>query len=81
MSKTKYLWNANPVMIEWVDSMFSGGRKFRVEEAETKCVSIGHLLSRSKKNIMIVQSLSEDAIGEVLTIPVCSVTRVRRLKT
>ena len=71
------------VLVEWVDSAFAQGwmhkdaiRNHRV----SKIASAGILVNDTKEHITIVQSVSDkDDRGDGITIPRCSIKRIRHL--
>lgn len=73
------------VLIKWVDSAFAQGWMSRdaVKSHQlSKCVSVGILVAENDEQITIMQSLSvdKDQMGDGLTIPKCSIKRIRKLR-
>ncbi len=72
------------VRVEWVDSAFAQGW-MDIEQAKnhtiSHCTSVGILVHQDDEKITIMQSLSDkqDA-GDGITIPKCSIKRMRMLK-
>ena len=72
------------VEIEWVDSATTRGWNSPgqfVESPLAHCRTVGYLLKRTKKYVVVVQSLGDDThnAGEGLGIPASCVKRLRRL--
>ena len=73
------------VEVEWVDSAATGGwnpaRKF-IESGTSRCRSVGYMIERSNKQIVLVTNLSDDTgnAGEGMAIPTACVKRVRILE-
>lgn len=81
MSQPKKL---RAVRVEWVDSASTGRWRHR-KEAErfdvVACTTVGFVVSRNSKRIVLAQSVSEDDdVCDTMTIPAGCVKRVRRLK-
>lgn len=72
--------NLRPIMVEWVDSMASSGWGDPRTPADMRCVSVGHLVRRTKDRVHIALNRSANSHGDHIEIPLCAVTRVRRLK-
>ncbi len=73
------------VMVEWVDSAFAQGwmsREVITHHRVSGIVSVGILVNENKEQITIVQgaSMDKDQYGDGITIPKCSIKRVRSLK-
>ena len=74
------------VMIEWVDSVSTGGTVWNdLEDVEAAVVasvqSVGWVLSETKEQITLSPHISESAeqCSGDLTIPKCAIKRVRKL--
>lgn len=72
------------VVVEWVDSAFCQGwmskERARGHQLSRIC-SIGILLHEDNEKITIVQDTSsDDDVGDGITIPKVSITRIRQLK-
>ena len=68
-----------------MDSAFAQGWMSReaVESHQlSRCVSVGILMAESDEQITIMQSMSvdKDQVGDGLTIPKCSIKRIRKLR-
>jgi len=72
------------VLVEWVDSAFMQGWMLKEQALTHKfshCTSIGFLVSEDKEQVTIVQSESDkDSVGDGLSIPKCSIKKIRNLK-
>ena len=73
----------NLVIVEWLDSSARSGwrsRDYLQDAHPAKCVSVG--IARSKEDcVNITQSISDAGdISEVVSIPRCSILRIRKLK-
>ena len=76
------------VEVEWLDSCVDSGWHASdaafVRAAPSICTSVGILIERTPKQIVLAQSLTSNEEGEqladVLTIPAAVVKRVRRLR-
>lgn len=44
-----------------------------------RCVSVGHLLKKTKKRVAICQNRSTHGDGDIIEIPMCAVRKIRRL--
>lgn len=77
---SKFLHGVKPVMVEWIDSMQDPGWSHKKTPGDLRCVTIGNLLSRTPKSIMIALSKSAHCDGDAIEIPMVAVKRVRRLK-
>ena len=67
-----------PVEIHWVDSTSTSGWNVK-PGACMRCVSVGHLLKKTKKRISICQNRSRHGDGDIMEIPRVAVTKFRRL--
>lgn len=79
--------NMNVVEVEWVDS--NGYTHWQQKDEMAKwagdgsimtCRSVGYLLSKSKENIVLVQSESPSSYGDGIMIPKVSITKITYLK-
>ncbi len=73
------------VLIQWVDSAFAQGWMSRESidaHKLSKCISVGLLVAESDEQVTIMQSASVDKeqYGDGITIPKCSIKRMRQLK-
>jgi hypothetical protein len=82
MAKPKY----QPVLVEWADSAaYSRWRSiegYREATHPSQCISVGFLLLKDEKRVVILQSEDGDEHGEVaeaLAIPRACVKRIRYL--
>lgn len=70
------------VRVRWVDSAATS--KPWMADGETlaadKCVSIGYLVEKTKKKLLLAQSRSSCEWGNPLAIPRVAVTSIRRVK-
>ncbi len=69
------------VLIEWVDSCstygwHSKGTVFGISH----CISVGVVISENKTEISLAPNISESSNGDIISIPKCSIKRIRRLK-
>ena len=81
MSKErKFPEGTRPVMIEWIDSSSTGGWGNLKEPSNMRCISVGHLVSRSKDRVTLAMSRSPWADGHHLEIPNFAIKRIRKLK-
>ena len=70
-------------MVEWLDSSMRGGWRSKEligEEHISHCVSCGVLMKESKEELVLCLSLSKENYSDAMTIPRCSVIRIRYLK-
>ncbi|MQY61416.1 hypothetical protein GH153_06235 [bacterium] len=72
------------VLIEWVDSKGDSREWEYLDEIESiqpsKCISIGFLLEDTPKYKTIAQNLSENQILGRITIPTCSILKIKVIK-
>ena len=72
------------VMVEWSDAYSFGGWHTPSKELDqtANCISIGLLLFDDGDQVTIAQSKSVTSgnIGDTLSIPKCSIKRIRKLK-
>jgi len=68
-----------PVEVRWTDSIASNGWGAKAG-AKMGCVSIGHLVERSKDRVVLAQSRSHYSEAEVLEIPASAIKSVRKLR-
>lgn len=76
--------NANlsmhPVIVDWIDSVGASGWH-RPEHSDMNCCSVGSLISKTKKSILLSQSKdSRDMVNNVIEIPIAAILRIRKLK-
>jgi hypothetical protein len=68
------------VAIEWIDSCHLPGwvGKEEAEEAGiSECTSVGLIIRKDKKEVVIAQSYSDTGnYAEITSIPVCSVVKI-----
>ena len=83
MANTKAWPLRKKVEVEWIDSCFNRGwdnqESYNKNAGISTCRSAGYLLSRDNKQIIIVQSISENGMAEAIAIPLVAVVRLRRL--
>ncbi len=79
-------WPLNTrVEVEWVDSCTNGKWAsvdvHRAESRPSLCRSIGYLLERSDKRVVVAQSMSTDTghVSDTMAIPRVAVKRMRRI--
>lgn len=72
------------IMVEWTDSAFCQGwmEKSAVKNHRpSRITTVGILAEDAKEHITIMQSVSnKNDVGDGITIPKCSIIRVRTLK-
>lgn len=76
------------VEVEWIDSAFHRGwgtlGEKRDRMSAAKCRTVGYLLEEGKREIKLAMSLDDDpkdpSAADGITIPRCTVTKLRRLK-
>ncbi len=71
------------VLVEWVDSAScSGWHRLNSEiDCISECIAVGLLCHEDEKQVVITYSRSDTGnIAETLTIPKCSIKRMRQLK-
>ena len=72
------------ILVEWVDSSFAQGwmsKEHARHHSFSKIASAGILLHEDSEKITIMQSVSDkDDAGDGITIPKCSIKRMRQLK-
>jgi len=76
---SKFLHNVKPVYVEWIDSMGSGGWGI-YKPGDMRCVSVGHLVQKTKDRVVIALSRSAHTDGDHMEIPMFAVKKIRRLK-
>lgn len=72
------------VTVEWDDICSNGGwLSPENARADWKVISVGMLLSRTKKELVLVQSkvFDRDAVADTLTIPIGVVRKVKTIAT
>jgi hypothetical protein len=73
-----------PAEVEWVDSKAQGSWRDADEyrnEQPAPCRSVGYVLTRDAKKIILLQSQSESGgVSDSITIPIGCVTKVRYLR-
>ena len=71
-------------LIEWVDSSFAQGwmsMEYAKKHDVARVASVGILVYEDKDKITIMQDVSnKEDMGDGITIPKCSIKRIRRLK-
>ena len=71
----------SPVVVYWIDSTGTHGWNSKNEpQGDMNCISVGHLVSKSKDRITIVQNISPYQFGNRMEIPLVSVKKIKRLK-
>lgn len=73
------------VTVQWLDSNINGGwnaaASVASSAAPTAIASVGYLLEKTRKHVVLAQSLSErtQEVGNLLTIPRFAVVSIKRL--
>ena len=72
------------VEVEWVDACSKAGwrpRKEYIEQAIVPCRTAGYLVASNRKQVVVVQSLSDTSghVTDGIVIPRVSVKKIRRL--
>ena len=69
------------VLVEWIDSaLYTGWKKRRNDYCPSSCQTIGFLLERGRKQVVVAMQLNdEEDVGEVMVIPRCNVLSITRL--
>ena len=71
------------VRITWLDSAAAHNRPW-IADNETvralKCSSVGFLIEKNRREVIIAQSLNANQRGNVYAIPTSSIRKMRRLK-
>ncbi len=71
------------IEIEWLDSVGVtpswGYTNELLPLPPIKCISVGYIVKDKKKYITLVQSISNEQILGRLTIPKCSIIKVRKI--
>lgn len=76
---------AKIVYVEWLDSDSMHGWNGKnnldhmVNDQMHKCQSVGMLYKKTKDRIVLVQSIGESTVGEVLRIPMFAITKIRHV--
>jgi len=71
----------NPVVVEWVDSCATHGWVSDPKPAPLTCISIGHLISKTKERLTLCLSLSEaGGVHTYFEIPTVAVKKIRKLR-
>ena len=70
------------VHVTWIDSAAAARQWIDKEELMTVavCSSVGFLLERTRRHILIAQSYSDTQYGQVLVIPAGCIRKVKRLR-
>ena len=83
MNKCEFKKPGALVEVHWTDSYtMHGWRGDEQPDGEPlECRSVGYLVKRSKKVVVVCQNVSEQgSTGDWMTIPASCIRRVRRLK-
>lgn len=73
------------VEVSWVDSAVSGGwrslEEFRGAAQLAQCVTVGLLIKKTKKLVVVAQSAAKDGdVADAIAIPISCVRSIRYLK-
>lgn len=71
-----------PVQVEWIDSVQSYGWGSLKEPSDMGCVSIGHMISKTKDRVTLALNVSprNGSVGQLVEIPMIAVKKIKRLK-
>lgn len=78
--KYKFIHDAKPVMIEWIDSMCTNGWQTDPGKPDLRCVSFGHLVEKTDKYVRIALNKSAYQYGELIDIPLVAIKKTKKLK-
>lgn len=69
------------VEVRWIDSASNNGwREMDTDIKPVKCRSVGHLVKKNKRRVVLVMSVATSKqYGESLVIPRACVTSIRKL--
>mgnify|MGYP000264083376 CR=1 FL=1 len=71
----------NPVVVEWIDSCSTHGWVYNPKPASLECVTVGHLISKTKDKVTVCLCLSDTgSIHTYFEIPTVAVKRIRKLR-
>ena len=68
----------NPVIVEWIDSMSSGGWH-DYKESDLTCYTVGMLYEDKKDRVVIAMNKSAHGYGDYMEIPKIAIKKVTRL--
>lgn len=68
-----------PVVVRWVDSM-GCARWEKYSPARLECTSVGHLVTKTKDRVVICMTRSCYSTGYYMSIPMCAVKSIKKLK-
>ena len=73
----------NIVEVKWLDSKgVTTGWEY-IDELQSlkpaECKTVGYLIERTKQYITVAQSVSEEQLLARITIPVCSIIKMKKL--
>ena len=72
---------SRPVEVRWLDSMgTSGWQDPKTARTRMECVTVGHLIERTPKSVLVAMNACHYQHGEYVEIPAAAVKRVRRLR-
>ncbi len=81
-TKIKRGFKVNPVIVDWIDSSQISGWHFQsdIEPPDLRCSSIGHLIDKNDKTVTLALNINGDCYGQMITIPMFAVKRIRKLR-
>ena len=73
-----------PVLVIWIDSAYHEAGWELIDEARAltpkRCISVGFLIRKTKKRLVLALSITEGQAGGLLVIPRCAVLSVKRFQ-
>jgi len=70
------------VKVTWNDACSRAGWEWRKNKdplTPLPCISVGFLLSKTKKYVTLAQNLNKNQVGEQITIPRGMIKKIKRL--
>lgn len=82
MKKPYWKDYCKPVLVEWDDAcqVIGWNTMSKTGPSDLRCVTIGHLIGKSKDRITLAMNTSDGADGMYMEIPLGMVKKIRRLK-
>lgn len=68
------------VVVQWVDSIKTHGWVDIPQDIDTSCQTVGMFIQKQHNYITIALNKSAYGYGDYMSIPLCAVKKIRRLK-